>query len=148
MFLFVSIYPDSEYYSLESYTYQFVCMIYHVYHISQWCIFILMLLVINATLFCQYLKFEPNIKQKNTKYWKAKSIFGHGYFLRNIKAWEVLETHWLNLPNLEWKLFQCQKHVILTQIYAISTRWTLKRPIKLRPKAKKSKFYDYFSDLG
>ena len=52
-----------------------------------------------------------------------------------------------------------KKHVILTQTYVISTQWTLKRPKKLskakfffkgqmwRPKAKKFRFNDFFSNL-
>ena len=45
------------------------------------------------------------------------------------------------------------KNVILTQTQVISTQWTLKRPKKLLKakffsKAKKFKFYDFFSDLG
>jgi hypothetical protein len=53
-----------------------------------------------------------------------------------------------------------EKRVTLTQTQVISTQWTLKRPKKLlkakfffkgqiwRPKAKKFKFNDFFSDLG
>ena len=53
-----------------------------------------------------------------------------------------------------------EKNVILTQTQVISTQWTLKRTKKLlkakfffkgqiwRPKAKKFKFYDFFTDLG
>ena len=71
-----------------------------------------------------------------------------------------LLSHWLNLPNLEWKLFKWEKHVILTQIKLLSTQWTLKRPKNFQrpifffkgqiwsPKANIFKFYDFFTDLG
>ena len=78
-----------------------------------------------------------------------------------MKEWALLtNTHWSALANLEKITVIMEKNVNMTQTQVISTQWILKRPKKLlkakfffkgqiwRPKAKKFKFYDFFSDLG